>query len=94
MCQLKQGFKELKQLGELFCKSCLDSIFPLLFSVLFLHIPMLMLNAIVTSYLVWGISCFVLVVLKIKRIKRKMAGASAGNQNGIRVLSVRTKFTR
>ena len=58
MCQLKREFRELKRLRKEIGESCLDSVLVFLFEVLFLHFPMLILNAIATSYLVWRIFAF------------------------------------
>jgi hypothetical protein len=64
MYHLKRELKELKRLRKDIGESCLDSVLTFLFSVLFLHIPMLILNAIASSYLVWRIFAFRLGIIK------------------------------
>ena len=64
MYQLNQEFRDLKQVRKEIGESCLDSILIFLFEVLFFHIPMLILNVIATSYLVWRILAFHLGFVK------------------------------
>jgi hypothetical protein len=57
-CHLKEEFKELKLLRKEIGESYLDSILQLLYSVVVLIVPLLILNAITTSYIVWRIFAF------------------------------------
>ena len=94
MYHLKRELKELKRLRKDIGESCLDSVLTFLFSVLLLHIPMLILNAIASSYLVWRIFAFRLGIIKDQAPTKKMAGASEESQSGRRNLQARFKFTR
>ena len=71
MYQLKREFKDLKRFRKDIGDSCFDELLHFLVTFFILHLPMLILNAIATSYLVWRIFAFRLGIIKIQPTTKK-----------------------
>ena len=71
MYQLKREFKDLKRFRKDIGDSCFDTVLHFLISFFILHLPMLILNAIATSYLVWRIFAFRVCIIKDQPTTKK-----------------------
>ena len=71
MYQLKQEFKDLKRFRKDIGDSCFDTTLYFLITFFVLHLPMLILNAIATSYLVWRIFAFRLGIIMYQSTTKK-----------------------
>ena len=71
MYQLKREFKDLKRFRKDIGDSCFDTALYFLITFFVLHLPMLILNAIATSYLVCRIFAFRLGIIKCQPTEKK-----------------------
>ena len=71
MYELKSEFKELFRLRKNIGDSSFDLFLQSLIKIIVLHIPMFILNAIATSYLVWRIFAFRLGIIKDQATTKK-----------------------
>ena len=79
MYELKSEFKELFRLRKNIGDSSFDLFLQSLIRIIVLHIPMFILNAIATSYLVWRIFVFCLGIIKDQATTKKNGWWKCGN---------------